>query len=108
MLNQPVYHLHHLTISQDFFFYLNFEKKKYLTSETSLEDGALLPLPAVSLVGTTVICCIGMLLFPGNAPAPLPPLHYSLSIPRALPVLQSLSPPPRSPVPSTACLRFSL
>lgn len=42
---------------------------KNLTSELSLEDGALLLLPAVSLVGTTVICCIGMLLFPGNAPA---------------------------------------
>lgn len=33
-----------------------------------MDDGALLLLPAVSLVGTTVICCIGMLLFPGNAP----------------------------------------
>ena len=29
---------------------------------------ALLPLLAVSLAGTTVICCIGMLVFPGNAP----------------------------------------
>lgn len=43
-----------------------------LTSVFSLEQGALLPLLVVSLAGTTVICCIGMLLFPGNAPVLLP------------------------------------
>lgn len=43
------------------------EINERVTSELSLEGGALLLLPAVSLVGTTVICCIGMLLFPGNA-----------------------------------------
>lgn len=31
-----------------------------------------MPLLAVSLPGTTVICCTGMLLFPGNTPALLP------------------------------------
>lgn len=43
-----------------------------LTSVFSLELGALLPLLVVSLAGTTVICCIGMLLFPSNAPVLLP------------------------------------
>lgn len=43
-----------------------------LTSFLSLERGALLLLLAVSLAGTTVICCTGMLLFPGNAPVLLP------------------------------------
>lgn len=46
-----------------------------LTSVLSLEQGALLPLLAVSLAGTTVICCTGMLLFLGNAPV----LHPQIS-----------------------------
>ncbi len=46
-----------------------------------------MPLLAVSLAGTTVICCIGMLLFPGNVQC------YSHSIPSTprLPVLLSVS-----------------
>lgn len=44
----------------------------FFPSFLSLERGALLPLLPVSLAGTTVICCIGMLLFPGNAPVLLP------------------------------------
>lgn len=77
---------------------INEFKKKHLTSELSLEDGALLLLPAVSLVGTTVICCIGMLLFLGNALVAAASLHPQHSEGASRPPITVISCPIRRPL----------
>lgn len=67
------------TVTQSLYSPLVKFRGQRLTSVLSLERRALLPLLAMSLDGTTVICCTGMLLFPGNAPELLP--QHSQSCP---------------------------
>lgn len=80
-----------------------------LTSFLSLDRGMLLPLVAVSLAGTTVICCTGMLLFPSNLLVLLPQ-HSQCSVPSCPPICAPAWDPPSHPqtneplLPDSTCL----
>lgn len=73
----------------------------FLPSALSLEEAAPLPWLVISLAGTTLICCTGMLLFPSNTPVLLPrfcqwagPAHPQIRVPASV-LLSHLPAAPR-------------